>query len=119
MTVGTADITSYDDARIEVLTLATGQRRVLIQGGMSARYVSTGHLIYARAGSLLAVPFDLKRLEVTGPPITVVEDVFTDPIMGLANFAISREGSLLYAPAAPGRISIRWSGSIVRDGVNL
>jgi Tol biopolymer transport system component len=98
MTVGTADITSYDEARIEVLTLATGQRRVLIQGGMNARYVSTGHLIYARAGSLLAVPFDLKRLEVTGPPITVVEDVFTDPIMGLANFAISRDGSLLYAP---------------------
>ena len=98
MTVGTADITSYDDARIEVLTLATGQRRVLIQGGMNARYVSTGHLIYARAGSLLAVPFDLKRLEVTGPPITVVDDVFTDPIMGLANFAISRDGSLLYAP---------------------
>jgi len=98
MTVATADITSYDDARIEVLTLATGQRRVLIQGGMNARYVSTGHLIYARAGSLLAVPFDLKRLEVTGPPIKVVDDVFTDPIMGLANFAISRDGSLLYAP---------------------
>ncbi len=98
MTVGTADITSYDDARIEVLNLTTGQRRVLIKGGMSARYVSTGHVIYARAGSLLAVPFDLKRLEVTGPPITVVEDVFTDPIMGLANFAISRDGSLLYAP---------------------
>ncbi len=98
MTVGTADITSYDDARIEVLTLATGQRRVLIRGGMNARYVSTGHLIYARAGSLLAVPFDLKRLEVTGPPIAVVDDVFTDPIMGLANFALSRDGTLLYAP---------------------
>jgi len=103
MTVGTADITSYDNARVEVVTLATGKRRVLIQGGMNAQYVSTGHLIYARAGSLLAVPFDLKRLEVTGPPITVVEDVFTDPIMGLASFAISRDGSLLYAPGGARR----------------
>jgi serine/threonine-protein kinase len=98
MTVGTADITSYDDARIEVLNLATRERRVLIRGGMNARYVSTGHLIYARAGSLLAVPFDLKRLEVTGPPIAVVENVSTDAIMGLADFAVSRDGSLLYAP---------------------
>jgi serine/threonine-protein kinase len=102
LTVGTGDITTYDDARIEVLTLATGVRRVLIQGGMNARYVSTGHLIYARAGSLLAVPFDLNRLEVTGRPITMVEDVFTDPDSGFADFAISRDGTLVYASGGGG-----------------
>jgi Tol biopolymer transport system component len=98
MTVATADITSFDDARIEVLTLATGARQVVVQGGIQARYLSTGHLVYARAGSLLAVPFDVNRLQVTGPPVVVAEDVFTDPDNGFANFAVSRDGSLLYAP---------------------
>jgi serine/threonine-protein kinase len=97
MTVGTADITSFDDARIEAFTIATGERKVLIRGGMNARYVSSGHLVYARSGSLLAVPFDVNRLEVTGPPVALVDDVFMDPASGIADFAISHDGSLLFA----------------------
>jgi len=97
-TVGTADISSFDDARIEALALPSGQRKVLIRGGMNARYVATGHLIYARAGSLLAVPFDVNRLEVTGAPMALISDVFTQSTEGYAGFAISRSGSLLYVP---------------------
>ena len=41
---------SFDEARIDVLSLATGEQRVLLQGGTCARYVSSGHLVYARAG---------------------------------------------------------------------
>ena len=58
---------SFDDARIGVLSLKTGEQRVLVEGGTYPRYVSSGHVVYARAGGLLAVPFDLRRLEVTGP----------------------------------------------------
>src|SRR3972149_7489714 len=54
-TMGSAEITSYNDARIEALTLATGERRVVIDGGFNARYVSTGHIVYARAGAPFAV----------------------------------------------------------------
>ncbi len=57
--------------RIEVLSLETGERKVLIEGGTDVRYVPTGHLVYAQAetpGTLLAVPFDPERLEVTGAP---------------------------------------------------
>jgi len=47
----------------------------------------------------LAVPFDLKRLEVTGPTdYGPSENVSTDSNHGLADFAVSRDGSLLYAP---------------------
>ena len=99
MTVGTSDITTFDDARIEVLSVATGERKVLISGGMRPLYVPTGHVVYARSGSLFAVPFDLTRLQVTGPPVTVVEDVATYPDIGYASFAVSRNGSLLYLSA--------------------
>ena len=47
----------------------------LIDGGADARYVSSGHLVYVREGVLLAAPFDLRRLEVTGGPVGVIADV--------------------------------------------
>ena len=97
MEVGTTDMSSFDESRIEAVTLATGRRRVLVRGGMQPRYASTGHLIYARAGSLLSVPFDVDRLEVLGTPSVVTEDVYTDSVWGYANFAVSRNGSLAYA----------------------
>jgi hypothetical protein len=49
LTVATADIRSFDDADVEAVTLATGQRKTLVRGGMNARYVASGHLIYGRA----------------------------------------------------------------------
>jgi hypothetical protein len=45
----------------------------LIRGGSNARYVPTRHLVYYRAGTVMAVPFDLARLGVTGSPAPVVE----------------------------------------------
>ena len=38
----------------------------LIQGGTNARYIPTGHLVYGRGDTVLAVPFNLSRLAVTG-----------------------------------------------------
>src|SRR5262249_15850225 len=110
MTVGTADITSFDDARIDVVTLATSKRKTIIQGGMDAQYLSTGHLLYARAGSLVAVPFADSRLEATGPPSVVASDVSTYPDFGYANFGVSHDGSLLYLPggARPWQTALVW-----------
>jgi serine/threonine-protein kinase len=62
-------------ARIVVLDARTGARRDLLTGSASARYVATGHLVYARNAELLAVPFDLDRLEITGAAVRVVEGV--------------------------------------------
>ncbi len=48
----------WTDAQVVVQSLDTSERRVLIEGGIDARYLPTGHLVYALAGNLLAVPFD-------------------------------------------------------------
>src|SRR5262245_27360759 len=80
---------SFDNARIEVLDLRTGERRVLIEGGSDARYSPSGHLIYARAGTLFAVPFDVDRLEVKGTPVPVLEGVSWFPLLGSADFALT------------------------------
>ena len=92
---------SAETSRIEVRSLETGERRVLIQGGTDARYALTGHLVYAQAGTLgtlLAVPFDLARLEVTGAPVPIVEGVLQSPVEGLAQFSFSNLGTLVYVP---------------------
>ncbi|MCH8267337.1 MAG: serine/threonine-protein kinase [Acidobacteria bacterium] len=92
-----------ETSRIEVLLLETGEQRELIQGGTHARYVPTGHLVYAQAGTpgtLLAVPFDLERLEVTGNPVPIVEGVMQLNTSYLAQFSFSHLGTLVYVPAA-------------------
>jgi serine/threonine-protein kinase len=89
---------SFDEARIGVLSLETGEQRILVEGGTYARYVSSGHVVYARAGGLLAVPFDLKRLEVTGSPISILEGVSMNPTFGAAEFSSTADGSLAYVP---------------------
>jgi serine/threonine-protein kinase len=96
-TVSYGGIDSFDDARIDAYTLDTKKRRTLVQGGFSARYSPSGHLVYARGSNLYAVPFDAKRLEVTGPPVKVVEGVFMSTNSGAAYFDISRSGALAYA----------------------
>jgi serine/threonine-protein kinase len=77
-------------ARIDVLDLRTGERRTILRGGGRARYVPTGHLIYAAGGTLYAAAFDLERLEVRGDAIPVVSEA------GLLDFAVSDEGTLVY-----------------------
>jgi serine/threonine-protein kinase len=88
--------TRFDDSRIAVVSLETGEHRELIQGGAYGRYVPSGHLLYARSGGLLAVPFDLSRLQVTGSPVSIVEGVSMSPTTGETEFSTSADGSLAY-----------------------
>ena len=96
-TVKTDETQPWDDGHIEAVSLRTRERSVLIRGGNNARYAS-GYLIYQRAGALWAVPFDPVRLEVAGPPVLVLEGVSSSAVYGSADFAVSRDGSLVYVP---------------------
>ena len=106
----------WDDAQIVVQSLATGERKVLVSGGSDARYVPTGHLAYKQQGTLLAVPFDVVRLEVTGGPVPIVEDVAQAGITfsGTAQYTFSDLGSLVYVPG--GRVVKRTLVWVDREG---
>ena len=58
-------------------SLETGERKVLVRGGTSPHYVLTGHLVFVEQGNLMAVAFDLVRLQVSGSPLVVLEGVGT------------------------------------------
>jgi serine/threonine-protein kinase len=90
----------WEKAQIVVQSLGSGERKTLVNGGSDGRYVPTGHLVYAREGIVFAVPMDLRRLEVTGGPIPIVEGVrrAAGSSTGAAQFDFSSAGSLVYVP---------------------
>ena len=93
---------AQQEALVGVYSSKTGRWRVVLKGGGFARYVSSGHLLYAREGALLAAPFDLGRLEVPGPGVPVLEGVRMDPFGFLsAQFDVSSSGSLEYISGYP------------------
>jgi len=75
---------------VAALSRETGEVRTVIEDAVRARYTPTGHLVYSQAGQLLAVPFDAHNLEVTGPPVPLIDEVAPE------EFSISQEGGLLY-----------------------
>src|SRR6185503_19459139 len=94
----TAYRTPIESATIEVLSIRTGERKVLLTGGVYGFYVPTGHLLFAVGETIRAVPFDLDRLEVTGTPLPVVDDVAMNLTDGAAAFDVSETGTLAYLP---------------------
>ncbi len=99
---------SGDSARIYALSLETLEKKLLIEGGYDARYVPSGHLLFARTGVLMAVPFDLERLEVQGEPQVVLQGVSLESLFTQVQLSFSDTGTLVYAPggdATVGRIA--------------
>jgi Tol biopolymer transport system component len=86
-----------DQARIVVRSLDTGDQRTLIDGASHARYVSSGHLVYAKGATIWAATFNIEKLEIEGRGVPVIEGVAGDD-MGAASFDLSATGTLVYAP---------------------
>jgi serine/threonine-protein kinase len=86
----------WDSGQIFVQPLK-GERKTLFQGS-SARYIPTGHIVYMVGGNLFAVPFDVRKLEVLGGPIPVIEGVMRGIGLGVAHLAYSGNGTLMYIP---------------------
>jgi eukaryotic-like serine/threonine-protein kinase len=84
--------------RIDVLTLATGERRTVVARGYHAEYSPTGHIVYAAGDALFAIPFDGDRLTATGTPVRLLDGVETD---GIGGFALSATGTLVFQPQPP------------------
>jgi serine/threonine-protein kinase len=90
----------YDNASIKVLTVKTGQIKVVARGGYFGRYIplsdKDGELIYVNQGTLFGVPFNLQRLEATGTVTPLLEDIAGDTATGGGQFDFSRNGTFIY-----------------------
>jgi len=106
---------SFDRAQIVAYSIATGQQKEVLQDAFYGRYVPTGHLVYMHEGTLFAVPFDARRLEITGTSVPILEGVVANPATGGAQFSFSETGNLVYVAGRGLSIlgSIYW---MERDG---
>jgi len=103
------DPRDYEDSHVAVQIMESGERRMLIERAAYARYVPTGHLLFVRGGTLLAVPFDAERLRVTGEQVIMAEGILHNASNGIAQFAVSDEGTLVYVSGD------KWTGQAECD----
>jgi serine/threonine-protein kinase len=83
---------------IDALDLSTGKRRTVVHGGSFPTYAE-GFLFFGRSGQIFAVPFDAERLETSGEPQAVIDDVLMDPKnTGMVYFDVSPTGAAVYVP---------------------
>ena len=94
----TTENSLFDDARIMAYSPGGGDKSIVASGGTFPRFAPTGHVLFARSGNLLAIPFDLKSFSPKGPAKVVLEGVLMDPLDGGACFDISGDGTLVYVP---------------------
>ena len=106
-----------------LLLYSLGDRRVLALGangsvpaesadtanlftGSYPRYVPGGHLVYLVGNTLMAVPFDPKRLRVLGPPAPVLQDVRREGWEGPGQYGFAEDGTLVFAPGTDAAKSV-------------
>jgi serine/threonine-protein kinase len=81
--------------RIEALDLDSGKRKLLHHGGTDPRYIPTGHILYVYEQTLFALPFDVKKLEVTGTPVPLIESLRASPTEGAAQYDVAMNGTMI------------------------
>jgi Tol biopolymer transport system component len=93
---------------IVIQSLKTGKRRIVLENASRGTYIPTGHLLFFRANTLWAVPFDPGRLLTTGPEFILPYHVFTDDNSFWVNpeFTVSQSGTLVYAAARDNKYSV-------------
>jgi WD40 repeat protein len=69
-------------------------RKQILQGTGPARYASPGWLLFSRGGVLLAQRFDADKLELSGEPAPVAEQVNSNPSLNGQGYSVSETGSL-------------------------
>ena len=92
---------SSPDSGIYLASLDGGAPRRLISSYGSAQYAS-GSLLTVRATSLVALPFDLRRMTATDTPTRIADDVNFDLGVWRGTFTASENGVLAYQVAQSG-----------------
>jgi eukaryotic-like serine/threonine-protein kinase len=87
---------NMDDGALVAQRIGSDERKVIVAKGADAHFFAPNHLLYMRAGNLMAVEFDAGKLETAGSPAVVVQDVLMQPATGFAQYDVSGNGTLIY-----------------------
>jgi serine/threonine-protein kinase len=113
-------VDDWDDAQIVVQSLSSKERTVLVERGRDARYVESGHVLYARQGSIFALPFDVTSLKAAGTAAPVADGIRRNPgalNSGAVQFSVARDGTLVYVPPRPTSTTLVWVDRQGRESI--
>lgn len=85
-----------DDVSVASMSLASRERRTLLEGAYDARYSASGHLLFGARGGLYAIAFDLATGRTSGDRVCVLPDVRTSPFECRVSIALGPDGTLYY-----------------------
>ena len=100
VSIDSEESTSGDYAGIWVVSLVGDEEKRLPITGFGPRYLPSGHLVFGRGGSLLAAPFDVESLELTGEAVPVLDGVALNSIFGQVQAAFSGTGTVAFVPGS-------------------
>ena len=80
---------------IVLASLDATEKRTILNTASSIAYAS-GHILFARQQTLMAVQFDVERLAVVGDAFPIADDLLVDERYSLAIFSVSQNGTIAY-----------------------
>jgi eukaryotic-like serine/threonine-protein kinase len=102
------------DWDIMAMALPHGPAHVLTHG-LVARYSPTGHLLVVTAdGKLISIPFDPKKLAMTGSPVALIDGIGVRAGGFNIDLGLSANGTLVYTTG--GALVSRRAFWVTRDG---
>jgi eukaryotic-like serine/threonine-protein kinase len=103
--------------RIESVPIGGGPRSVIVERATTPVWSSTGHLLFARDGAVLAAPFDPQHPARVAESVTVLAPGVVGTLLSDdLGFRLSSAGTLLYLPSS---FDTNRVFSVSRDGAAL
>jgi serine/threonine protein kinase len=96
-----------EQSSIRVGSLDSSESRPVLENQLNAIY-SEGYLLYVRDTTLMAQPFDVKRLITTGEAVPLAEQIRTLPVSLRGVFSASASGVLVYQTGARTATQLTW-----------
>jgi len=100
--------TQQEGAGVYVGSLDTNDTKRILTSEFEATYAPPGYLLFVRDESLMAQPFDAKRLEVTGEPALVAAGAWVARGYGHGVFSAGANGALTYVNADIANTQLAW-----------
>ena len=101
---------------IYVSSLDSKETKQLMVINSIAAFAASDHLLFVQNETLMAQPFDIESLELTGEAVPVAEEVAWLPPYGNAAFSLSENGVLAYRSGGSQKQQLTW---VNRDGIKL
>ena len=90
------DAQTTENHHIRIGSLDSPQTQILLSAVTRVAYSPPGYLVYVNQGALVAHPFDVKSLKLSGDPTTLVEHVAEVGANHEFDFSVSENGVLAY-----------------------